>query len=471
MVAQERDETAGAGEVLIEVKGCGVCHTDLGYYYDGVPTRHPFPLTLGHEVSGTVVEAGAGAERWIGRSVIVPAVIPCGVCEACTSGNGRICPKQIFPGCDVHGGFASHLRVPARGLCPVPDLSDGGKNPAGLDLSELSVIADAVSTPYQAILRSGLQRGDLAVFVGVGGVGGFGVQIAAARGATVEAGAPDFSFRLDQKHELWADNADELYAQAVAAQWNADQAIDWGAPFRLADEVEDAVAQVMTYMIENENAALVVPARFLGQLHPHFREVQAVLAIQVADEARHIDVFTRRLRLRGREPALSTAGGQASLKTLLDEPDFSVAAFLLSVLGEGTFVSLLNFLHAHAPDPVTRQIARLAARDEGRHVAFGMAHLLRRLELEPELRSRLAHAVQARNDALSGTSGLNEEVFDALILLAAGEFTPAAISGGYARVQALMNDMAEGRLARLLRLGFDAQTARSLAAQHTRNFM
>ena len=293
----------------------------------------------------------------------------------------------------------------------------------------------------------------------------------AARGATVEAGAPDFSFRLDQKHELWADNADELYAQAVAAQWNADQAIDWDAPFRLADEVEDAVAQVMTYMIENENAALVVPARFLGQLHPHFREVQAVLAIQVADEARHIDVFTRRLRLRGREPALSTAGGQASLKTLLDEPDFSVAAFLLSVLGEGTFVSLLNFLHAHAPDPVTRQIARLAARDEGRHVAFGMAHLLRRLELEPELRSRLAHAVQARNDALSGTSGLNEEVFDALILLAAGEFTPAAIAGGYGRVQALMNDMAEGRLARLLRLGFDAQTARSLAAQHTRNFM
>ena len=293
----------------------------------------------------------------------------------------------------------------------------------------------------------------------------------AARGATVEASAPEFIFRLNQKHEVWADNAAELYAQAVAAQWNPDQAIDWNAPFDLADEVEDAVAQVMTYMIENENAALVVPARFLGQMHPHFREVQAVLAIQVADEARHIDVFTRRLRLHGREPALSTAGGQASLKTLLDEPDFSVAGFLLSVLGEGTFVSLLNFLHEHAPDPVTRQIARLAARDESRHVAFGMAHLLRRLKHEPEFRSRLAHAVETRNDALSGTSGLNEEVFDALILLAAGEFTPAAIATGYARVQALMIDMAEGRLARLLRLGFEGKTAQRLAALHTRNFM
>lgn len=293
----------------------------------------------------------------------------------------------------------------------------------------------------------------------------------AARGATVEAGTPESAFRLNQKHEVWTDNAAELYAQAVAAQWNPEQAIDWNAAFELDDEVEDAVAQVMTYMIENENAALVVPARFLGQLHPHFREVQALLAIQVADEARHIEVFTRRLRLRGREPMLSTAGGQASLKTLLDEADFSVAGFLLSVLGEGTFVSLLNFLHEHAPDPVTRQIARLAARDEARHVAFGMEHLLRRLNLEPEFRTRLVHAVEARNDALSGTSGLNEEVYDALILLAAGAFTPSAIATGYARVQALVTDMAEGRLGRLLRLGFEGKVAQRLAALHTRNFM
>ena len=293
----------------------------------------------------------------------------------------------------------------------------------------------------------------------------------AARGATVEAGSPAMHFRLDQKIDSWADSATDLYAQAVAAQWNPDAVIAWDAPFDLPDIVEDAVVQVLTYMIENEVAALVVPARFLGQLHPHFREVQALLAIQVADEARHIDVFTRRLRMKGREPALSTAGGQTSLKTLLDEPDFSVAEFLLSVLGEGTFISLLNFLHAHAPDPVTRQIARLAARDEARHVAFGMTHLMARLKQEPQFRTRLANAVQARNDALSGTSGLNEEVFDALILLAAGEFTPKAIAAGYVRVQQLMLDMAEGRQSRLEKLGFDKEAAQHLSALHTRNFM
>jgi 6-hydroxycyclohex-1-ene-1-carbonyl-CoA dehydrogenase len=187
LVLEEGEESAGLGGVLIKVAGCGVCHTDLGFLYDGVPTRHPFPLTLGHEVSGTVIEAGPGAESWLGKNVIVPAVIPCGACEACQEGHASVCPQQIFPGNDVHGGFATHLRVPANGLCEVPDLADPKSNPHGLDLSQLSVIADAVSTPYQAVIRSGLSEGDVAIFVGVGGVGGFGVQIAAALGAHVIA--------------------------------------------------------------------------------------------------------------------------------------------------------------------------------------------------------------------------------------------------------------------------------------------
>jgi 6-hydroxycyclohex-1-ene-1-carbonyl-CoA dehydrogenase len=145
------------------------------------------PLTLGHEISGTVVAAGEGAERWRGLSVVVPAVIPCGVCRACRSGRGSICSKQVFPGNDVHGGFATHVRVPAHGLCEVPDLASRASNPHGLELWMLSVIADAVSTPYQAILRADVKDGDLAVFVGAGGVGGFGVQIAAALGAKVVA--------------------------------------------------------------------------------------------------------------------------------------------------------------------------------------------------------------------------------------------------------------------------------------------
>jgi 6-hydroxycyclohex-1-ene-1-carbonyl-CoA dehydrogenase len=175
-----------ASDALVRIAGCGVCHTDLGFYFDGVPTRRPFPLTLGHEVSGIVAAAGPGAESWIGRAVVVPAVIPCGRCAACLAGRGSICAEQVFPGSTVHGGFGSHLKVPAAGLCTV-DRQDGRVRPAARELQALAVVADAVSTPYQAIRRSGLQAGDLAVFVGAGGVGGFGCQIAAALGALVIA--------------------------------------------------------------------------------------------------------------------------------------------------------------------------------------------------------------------------------------------------------------------------------------------
>jgi 6-hydroxycyclohex-1-ene-1-carbonyl-CoA dehydrogenase len=187
MVREDRDEVPGPGEVLVQVAGCGVCHTDLGFFYDGVPTRHGFPLTLGHEVSGTVVATGAGADEWRGRAVIVPAVIPCGRCPACGVGRRPICPRQVFPGSDVHGGFGTHVRVPAEGLCRVEGLRETSTNRAGLALWSLAVVADAISTPYQAIVRSGLAPGDLAVFVGAGGVGGFGCQIAAALGAHVVA--------------------------------------------------------------------------------------------------------------------------------------------------------------------------------------------------------------------------------------------------------------------------------------------
>lgn len=293
----------------------------------------------------------------------------------------------------------------------------------------------------------------------------------AARGATVEAGSPAMAFTLSRRDELWARTAGELYRQAAAAQWDPGTAVDWEAEFELPKSIEAAVVQVMTYLIENENAALLVPARHLGQVHPHFREVLQLLALQCADEARHVEVFTRRATLRGHEPALSTAGGQASLQTLFDAPDFSQSTFLLAVLGEGTFVNLLNFLHEHAPDPVTAQIARLAARDEARHVAFGMAHLEYRLGVEPDYQVRLANAVEQRFDELANTGGLNEEVFDALVLLAAGSLLPSAIARGHEAVQRLKREMAAGRRARLARLGFAPAEAERLAELHTRNFM
>jgi hypothetical protein len=293
----------------------------------------------------------------------------------------------------------------------------------------------------------------------------------AARGALVEQGGPPIASDIADRELVWADVAPRLYAAACASQWDPATAVDWSAPAGLAPDVEAAVVQLMTYLVENEQAALLIPAKLLARVHPHFREVLQLLAIQVADEARHIEVFTRRALLAGGDMGVSGAGGRASLDTMLAEHDFTLAGFLLSVLGEGSFLDLLRFLHRHAPDPITGEVCRLALADETRHVAFGVAHTAYSTRADPGLLARLRAAVERRHSALLNTAGLNQQVFDSLVILAAGSWEPAAIRSGWLAVQQLQSQMDEGRRRRLAHIGFPADEAAEISALHTKNFM
>jgi len=163
-------------EVLVEIAGCGVCHTDLGYFYDGVPTVTKPPLTLGHEISGRVV---AGDGKWLGKEVIIPAVMPCNNCPICAAGRGNRCLAQKMPGnsLGIYGGFSSHIVVPSVDLCLVEDRGD-------MPLEHLAVVADAVTSPYQAAMKAEVKPGDLTVVTGVtGGVGSYMAQVCSALGA------------------------------------------------------------------------------------------------------------------------------------------------------------------------------------------------------------------------------------------------------------------------------------------------
>jgi hypothetical protein len=379
-------------------------------------------------------------------------------------------------GLDRGGHLLLHRAL--RGAPAGARLQVRGSDPGlGVHLAAWARAKGLALEPGEVLVASGAQ-GRWSGAARAGGVGPAGVVDhpearwgLAARGAAVEAGSPAFDFPLSDRDVVWTDDAAKLYAQAAAAQWDPETAIDWSGPLEHPEEVDDAIVTVFTYLVENETAALLVPARFLAQIHPHFREILQVLAIQIADEARHIEVFVRRASLRRPALGLSTHGGQASLKTLIDEPDFALAAFLLSVLGEGTFVELLRFLSQVGPDPVTRTVARLAAQDEARHVAFGMAHLERHAARDPGLRPRLVAAVHRRHGALQHTAGLNEEVFDALVLLAAGSWELERLAAGWDAVQALIERMDKTRRVRMERLGFAPEQAASLSALHTRNFM
>jgi 6-hydroxycyclohex-1-ene-1-carbonyl-CoA dehydrogenase len=170
----------GPTEAIVEVIACGLCHTDLGYADGSVPTKKGIPIVLGHEGVGRVVAAGKEYESLVGSTVLVPAVLPCGDCPFCQAGRGNACPNQKMPGNDIDGAFSTHFLVPAR---PLIKIGSGFSS----NVAALSVVADAVSTAYQAVLRAGLTAGDVAVVIGAGGVGGFVTQIANAIGARVIA--------------------------------------------------------------------------------------------------------------------------------------------------------------------------------------------------------------------------------------------------------------------------------------------
>jgi 6-hydroxycyclohex-1-ene-1-carbonyl-CoA dehydrogenase len=170
----------GPTEAIVEVIACGMCHTDLGYADGSVPTKKGIPIVLGHEAVGRVAAAGKDYEPLMGATVLVPAVLPCGECPFCKAGRGNACPNQKMPGNDIDGAFSTHFLVPARPLIKIDPGFSG-------NVAALSVVADAVSTAYQAILRAGLAEGDIAIVVGAGGVGGFVAQIARALGARVIA--------------------------------------------------------------------------------------------------------------------------------------------------------------------------------------------------------------------------------------------------------------------------------------------
>jgi 6-hydroxycyclohex-1-ene-1-carbonyl-CoA dehydrogenase len=262
----------GPGQVRVRVVGCGVCHTDIGFWRDGVAPRHALPLTLGHEVSGVVEEAAPEFRDLVGREVIVPAVMPCGACDLCRAGRGNACKRQIMPGNDLDGGFAESLVVPGRGLCVVDDRP-------GYDLAELSVIADAVTTPYQAVVRSGLAAGDLAIVVGAGGVGGYAVQVAAALGAKVVAIDVD-----DAKLAAIAPHGASLTLNSRTTEFKAlkkeitARAAEWGCPghgWKVFECSGHTAGQVTAYGLLGLAGTLMVVGFTLGRIEVRLSNLMA----------------------------------------------------------------------------------------------------------------------------------------------------------------------------------------------------
>lgn len=171
------DPRPGPGEVVLRVRAAGICGTDLGFI-DGLkmPPGVRFPLVLGHEVAGEVVEVGQGGHPWRpGDRVLVNPFVACGRCPVCRVGRRSICGNGSSLGLQRPGGFAEYLAVPAANLHALPQ---------HLSLAVGAIIPDAVSTAYHALVtRGGLGAGESVAIFGAGGVGTHGILLAKLLGA------------------------------------------------------------------------------------------------------------------------------------------------------------------------------------------------------------------------------------------------------------------------------------------------
>jgi alcohol dehydrogenase, propanol-preferring len=164
----------GPGEVRLAVRAVGACHSDL-HILDAPAGAYPTPLTLGHEVAGTVDLTGPGVDDWErGMPAVVYGIIGCGRCRACLRGEENRCRTVPLGGIGVSrdGGLADYVVVPASRLLPIDDL----------DIVQAAPLTDAGLTPYHAlqVCRDALRPGTYCVVIGIGGLGHMAVQLLVA---------------------------------------------------------------------------------------------------------------------------------------------------------------------------------------------------------------------------------------------------------------------------------------------------
>jgi threonine dehydrogenase-like Zn-dependent dehydrogenase len=193
--------TPGENEVLIQMKASAICRSDMSLYYGnpvvGGDAAKSGDIIPGHEPAGLVVHVGAGVNAIKpGDRVAVYLAVGCGACAYCKSGYMMFCKSWKCIGFDVHGGDADYIVVPEKNCMKIPD---------GLSYVAAAVSTDAVGTLYHAQKRLNISGKDTLVIFGLGPMGGAGILVAKALGATVIAvDMIDERLQLAQK-ELGAD--------------------------------------------------------------------------------------------------------------------------------------------------------------------------------------------------------------------------------------------------------------------------
>ncbi len=256
------EPSIGPDDVLIRVRGCGVCHSDL-HLVDGdwKDWGTPLPIIPGHEVTGVVEEAGDRvADRKPGDPVGVPWMqYACGQCPACRSGAEMLCAAQKSTGITVNGGYAEWVKAPA---------SFTHRIPGGLDLVGAAPLLCAGITMFSPLRRAGNLSGKTVAIAGIGGLGHLGIRMAAAMGAHVVAiirgeGKKDLAHELGA-HEV-IDSGKEKAGKQLARMGGADLILLTSISARLFEECIPGLGPNGTLVVlaAIAEAAKIIPAALL----------------------------------------------------------------------------------------------------------------------------------------------------------------------------------------------------------------
>jgi len=151
-----------AGEVVLRVRGCGVCGTDVHIFHGDLKEGVVPPVVLGHEIVGEIVAVGAGVTQWsVGQTVAVDPVVSCGRCEYCQIGRPNLCASSTVVGYSRHGGYAEYAAVPASHIVAIsPDVGIKG-----------GILTETLACVLNGYDRLGFEAGRTAMVLGAGAVG------------------------------------------------------------------------------------------------------------------------------------------------------------------------------------------------------------------------------------------------------------------------------------------------------------
>ena len=271
------------------------------------------------------------------------------------------------------------------------------------------------------------------------------------RGSYPSKGVPPLDITIKDKHELWADNAGELYEEAIQRRWSSATDIPWETLEPLPEDVETAMCQLCTELCHHANVEQEAIGSWLRYMSYGYHEVKLHLAREAMDAGIHFEVFRKRALANGGGLGLESRG-DVNRVILEVRGGWSIVSLFMHLL-RGTYTqTLYRYGEAFAHNPAEKTIFGLCLQDKSRHLAYGLQHLRYALAHQPD-QEAVFHQLLDQGERVFARE-LNDPVLpEALAIIMGGDVE--GMRTGMKGVNGLVRDFLVQYLANVQWTGFE----------------